>query len=272
MRYLSKICLMLFLINANVYADCIKTVVFMRHGEKDEPVSYGQLNCQGQNRALALPNVLLSKFGKPAAIYACNPSITSEGGCSDQGGCCTHSRPYATINPTAVLSAMQILANYGSGNLGGPVSRDFPATVCNGTPPQMPMLELPQQPSGPGKCGVGVSDGDADLAREILRTNSYCGQTIFVTWEHTNIALVVYNLFNILGLDARNKVPSWPSGPCLYSYCDASKCSQAYNFDTLYIVRINQNSSPPTINISFDTEGLNGQSTTCPTLWKRPQT
>jgi hypothetical protein len=30
-------------------------------------------------------------------------------------------------------------------------------------------------------------------------------------------------------------------------------------------VRVNQNPSAPTINITFDTEGLDGQSTVCPT-------
>jgi hypothetical protein len=244
-------------------AGCEKTIVFMRHGEKNEPVSYGQLNCQGQNRALGLRQVLDSKFGKPAAMYACNPSITSEGGCSDIGGCCTHSRPYATINPTAVFYNMQVQAAYGSGNVGGPESKDYPRVVCNGVPPATPMLSLPQAPSKQGICGVGSSDGDADLAREILRTDNYCGKTVFVTWEHTNIALVVYNLFTILGLDPANKIPAWPYGRCLYSYCKADECSQAYNFDTLYIVRINQNGARPTINISFDTEGLNDQSTIC---------
>lgn len=270
MTKLTKIFIYFFVIvlplcfSLDCYADCVKTIVFMRHGEKNEPVSYGQLNCQGQNRALALPAVLAGKFGKPAAIYACNPSITSDGGCDDAGSCCTHSRPYATINPTAVSLAMQVLANYGSGDVGGPVSPDLGKVTCNGVVPATPMLNLPQQPSAQGRCGVGSSDGDADIAREILRTNSYCGQTVYVTWEHTNIDLIVYNLFNILGLDARNKIPAWPYGPCLYSYCKPDECSQAYNFDTLYIVRINQSSSPPTINISFDSEGLNNQSSVCP--------
>jgi hypothetical protein len=256
--------LMIVLIALDCHADCVKKIVFMRHGEKNEPISYGQLNCQGQNRALGLPAVLSAKFGKPAAIYACNPSITSDGGCDDAGGCCTHSRPYATINPTAVSMSMQVLASYGSGNVGGPESPDFKSVQCNGLPPPTPMLDLPQQPSKPGKCGVGSSDGDADIAREILRTDNYCGKTVFVTWEHTNIDLIVYSLFNILGLDARNKIPRWPYGPCLYSYCDPADCSEGYNFDSLYIVTVNQSTSPPTINISFDSEGLNGQSTICP--------
>lgn len=254
----------LCLVMSSLYADCIKRVVLTRHGEKNVPVGYGQLNCQGENRALALPQVLNAKYGQPAAIYSCNPSITSNDGCNDTDGCCTHSRPYSTINPTAVFFSMQVFAQFGSGNLGGPAPAKSKKVTCYGTPPPTPMMELPQPPSSKGTCGVGSSNGDSDVARDILRNDSYCGHTVFVTWEHSNISLIVYNFFNILGLDATNKIPDWPYGPCLYSYCNPDDCSPEYNFDSLYIVEINQSSNPPTISISFDQEGLNGQSTICP--------
>lgn len=48
------------------------TVVFLRHGEKPEAPT-GQLTCKGFNRALALPSVLLTRFGQPDAIYAAAP-------------------------------------------------------------------------------------------------------------------------------------------------------------------------------------------------------
>ena len=48
------------------------TVIFLRHGEKP-PVPTGQLTCKGFNRALALPSVLLDRFGVPDAIYASAP-------------------------------------------------------------------------------------------------------------------------------------------------------------------------------------------------------
>ena len=46
----------------------------MRHGEKPSG-GYGQLTCQGLNRSLALPDVLLAKFGKPTYLYAPNPAV-----------------------------------------------------------------------------------------------------------------------------------------------------------------------------------------------------
>ena len=41
----------------------------LRHGEKPL-LGLGQLTCKGLNRALALPQVLLAKFGKPSFIFA----------------------------------------------------------------------------------------------------------------------------------------------------------------------------------------------------------
>ena len=51
-----------------------ETIVMVRHGEK--PLQgLGQLTCKGLNRALALPNVLIGRYGKPDFIYAPNPSV-----------------------------------------------------------------------------------------------------------------------------------------------------------------------------------------------------
>src|SRR5450631_116113 len=47
---------------AGVQADT--TLVMFRHGEKPA-LGLGQLSCQGLNRALALPDVLVSQFGTP---------------------------------------------------------------------------------------------------------------------------------------------------------------------------------------------------------------
>jgi hypothetical protein len=49
-----------------------ETIVLIRHGEKPQG-GLGQLNCQGLNRSLALPRVLIAKFGKPAFVFAPNP-------------------------------------------------------------------------------------------------------------------------------------------------------------------------------------------------------
>jgi hypothetical protein len=51
-----------------------ETIVLIRHGEKP-PGGLGQLTCKGLNRALALPAVLIGRFGKPDYIYAPNPSM-----------------------------------------------------------------------------------------------------------------------------------------------------------------------------------------------------
>ena len=61
-----------------------QTIVLLRHGEKP-PAGLGQLDCQGLNRALALPPVLAERFGRPAAIFAPNPArkVEDEGGAFD---------------------------------------------------------------------------------------------------------------------------------------------------------------------------------------------
>jgi hypothetical protein len=46
-----------------------ETIVAIRHAEKP-PTSLGQLTCKGLNRALALPKVLIPRYGKPDRIYA----------------------------------------------------------------------------------------------------------------------------------------------------------------------------------------------------------
>ena len=51
-----------------------KTVVFIRHGEKPSS-DLGQLNCQGLNRSLVIPDVLIGRYGRASKIYAPNPSV-----------------------------------------------------------------------------------------------------------------------------------------------------------------------------------------------------
>lgn len=85
-----------------------ETLVFVRHGEKPAG-GYGQLDCQGLNRALALPAVVAAKFGKPNAIYAPNPSIQKE----DAGVRYDYVRPLATIEPTAIQFGLPVDTTYG---------------------------------------------------------------------------------------------------------------------------------------------------------------
>jgi hypothetical protein len=85
----------------------VETIVFIRHAEK--PVAgLGQLNCQGLNRALALPAVLISKFGKPDQIYAPDPA----GKVHDPAGTFDYLRPLATIEPTAIRLGMPVDCDY----------------------------------------------------------------------------------------------------------------------------------------------------------------
>jgi hypothetical protein len=91
-----------------------ETLVFVRHGEKPQG-GYGQLNCQGLNRALALPGVLARKFGKPAAIFAPDPT----GKVPDAAGKFYYVRPLVTIEPTAIRLGMPLQTPYGVTNLSG---------------------------------------------------------------------------------------------------------------------------------------------------------
>ncbi|MDK4704771.1 hypothetical protein PH562_21140 [Rhizobium sp. CNPSo 4062] len=85
-----------------------QTIVFMRHGEKPE-AGLGQLSCQGLNRALALPLVLTKLFGKPAAIFAPDPSKRKD----DSGTSYDYIRPLATIEPTAIALGMPVDTSFG---------------------------------------------------------------------------------------------------------------------------------------------------------------
>ncbi|MFM0647833.1 histidine phosphatase family protein [Paraburkholderia bryophila] len=94
--------------NAHAADSQTETLVFVRHGEKPA-AGYGQLNCQGLNRALALPAVIAAKFGKPDAIYAPDPGQQKD----DSGHPYYYIRPLATIEPTAIQFQMPVQTPYG---------------------------------------------------------------------------------------------------------------------------------------------------------------
>ena len=81
----------------------IQTIVLLRHGEKPD-AGLGQLNCQGLNRALALPRVLETKYGKPDAIFASNPAAQKK----DHGILYSYVRPLATIEPSAIYFGLPV--------------------------------------------------------------------------------------------------------------------------------------------------------------------
>ena len=88
--------------------DTKETIVLIRHAEK--PIAgLGQLTCQGLNRALALPEILIKKFGNPDAIFAPNPSIKKE----DKGILYPYIRPLATIEPTAIKVGLSVNMQWG---------------------------------------------------------------------------------------------------------------------------------------------------------------
>ena len=90
-----------------------ETLVFLRHGEK--PVGgYGQLTCQGLQRALALPTVLTSFYGAPQYIFAPNPTIQVP----DSAGSFYYVRPLATIEPTAIKFGLPVNTQYGYTDIG----------------------------------------------------------------------------------------------------------------------------------------------------------
>ncbi len=87
-----------------------ETIVLVRHGEKP-PGGLGQLTCKGLNRALALPSLLIGRYGKPDFIYAPNPSAKV----NDGHALPTYSyvRPLATIEPTAIRLGMPVNTQIG---------------------------------------------------------------------------------------------------------------------------------------------------------------
>lgn len=91
----------------SVYAK--QTIVFVRHGEKPENGS-GQLTCKGLNRALALPDILISRYGRPNAIFASAPKENKLG---------SSLRPLTTITPTAIRLSMPINLNYHATDISG---------------------------------------------------------------------------------------------------------------------------------------------------------
>jgi len=87
----------------------VQTIVFVRHGEKPD-AGLGQLNCQGLNRALALPSVIAKSFGKPDAIFAPNPSVQK----NDDGKPYYYVRPLATVEPTAIRFGLPVDVSIGA--------------------------------------------------------------------------------------------------------------------------------------------------------------
>jgi hypothetical protein len=118
MESLRKSTLLLFKVLCLLLPICCahaqETIVAIRHAEKPT-ASLGQLTCKGLNRALALPNVLIPRYGKPDRIYAPDPG-TRVG----QLGNLSYSyvRPLMTIEPIAIQLELPVNALIGFKNVG----------------------------------------------------------------------------------------------------------------------------------------------------------
>jgi len=91
-----------------------QTIVFFRHAEKPSS-GLGQLTCQGLNRALALPTVLLGRYGTPAYAYAPNPAVKI----NDPSGSYYYVRPLATLEPAAIRAGVSVNTSVGYNDIAG---------------------------------------------------------------------------------------------------------------------------------------------------------
>jgi len=84
----------------------VETLICIRHGERTD-TELGQLKIQGLNRALALPQLLLSRYGKPQYLFAPDPSeqIGNPPRC--------YVRPLAAIEPTAIYCDLPVNTLFG---------------------------------------------------------------------------------------------------------------------------------------------------------------
>jgi hypothetical protein len=87
-------------------ANSSETIVVMRHGEKAVG-GLGQLSCTGLNRSLALPKVLIGRFGRATAIFSPSPAAQMRES-RLTGDSYSYVRPLATIEPTAIQLGLPV--------------------------------------------------------------------------------------------------------------------------------------------------------------------
>jgi hypothetical protein len=98
-------------------ATTTEKIVFFRHGEKPSG-GYGQLTCQGFNRAIQLYDALVPRFGKPTYLFAPSPTPKM----ADSAGNFYYVRPLATIEPMAIRLGLPVNAHYGYADYGSLVN------------------------------------------------------------------------------------------------------------------------------------------------------
>lgn len=102
------ILLLVIILMANSITSCANAqqsgnlkIVFIRHGEKE--ATGESLNCQGLNRAMQLPKVIVSKFGTPTIVYV--PTLNAKTST-------THTRMFQTASPLAIKYGLSINSKY----------------------------------------------------------------------------------------------------------------------------------------------------------------
>jgi hypothetical protein len=94
----------LLLAAAAAQAPNVERIIFVRHGEKPAG-NFGQLTCQGLNRSLELPRVLLARYGKPDFIFAPDPKQLPN---NPHRSKYDYLRALATIEPTAIQLSLPV--------------------------------------------------------------------------------------------------------------------------------------------------------------------
>lgn len=84
----------------------VETLICLRHAEKPKG-GLGQLTPRGLNRSLALPDVLLTRYGRPDFIFVPNPTEKVD---DDRY---YYVRPIATIEPTAIRCGLPLNTQFG---------------------------------------------------------------------------------------------------------------------------------------------------------------
>lgn len=107
-----KACSIMLCMALASWAAADNVIVIVRHGEKPAQ-GLGQLSCQGLNRAIALAPMILSKYGRPTALYAPNPAIKKK----DRGVPYSYVRPLATIEPLAIQAGLPVTLDWGMTNI-----------------------------------------------------------------------------------------------------------------------------------------------------------
>ena len=106
-----------------------KTIVVIRHGEKNFP-AHGGLSCKGLNRALALPKLLLKRYGNINGIYAPKPIFIHD--INDDDYKSWYLRPIITIDPLAIQLNKPVEINF---NFNTTYGNESLATKLNNNPP-----------------------------------------------------------------------------------------------------------------------------------------